>query len=247
MAEQRDQGLVSLDDGGWQVAEGEPDVRGWRVVTTDQREIGKVDDLLADPAAMKVLYLTIDLDADTVGGSASERTVRVPISRARLNEDDREVVLDVGVANLQSMETFAKSPSQPWQDDQMRLTRAAEELRIGKRTVEAGQVDVRKRVETERVRQPVTLRHEEVEIERRPVTGDASRDVQISAQEIRVPLTGEEAVVEKRPVVKEEVVISKRQVEEQQTVEADVREERIDVDRQGDVRARDRKGGDRNR
>lgn len=37
MADPKDQGLVSLDEGGWQVAEGEPDVRGWDVVTADQR------------------------------------------------------------------------------------------------------------------------------------------------------------------------------------------------------------------
>jgi hypothetical protein len=49
MADLKEQELVSLDAGGWEVAEGEPDVRGWNVVTADQRKIGEVDDLLADP------------------------------------------------------------------------------------------------------------------------------------------------------------------------------------------------------
>jgi uncharacterized protein (TIGR02271 family) len=76
---------------------------------------------------------------------------------------------------------------------------------------------------------------------RRPVTGTAgNRDVQISAQEFRVPLTEEEAVIEKRPVVKEEVIISKRPVEKRDSVEADVRKERIDVERHEDVRAHER-------
>jgi hypothetical protein len=57
MADVNEEGLVSLDDGGWEVAEGEQDVRGWSVVTADQRRIGEVDDLLADPVAQKVRYL----------------------------------------------------------------------------------------------------------------------------------------------------------------------------------------------
>jgi uncharacterized protein (TIGR02271 family) len=237
MADVKDEGLVSLDEGGWAVAEGEPDVRGWDVFTADQRKIGEVDDLLADPAAMKVRYLTIDLDDDVITSSA-EHNVRIPISRARVLESERKVVLDMTGANLAD---FAQAPAQPWREDQMKMTRSAEELRIGKRQVKTGEVEVKKRVETERVKEPVTLRHEEVEIERRPVTGRAaSGDVEISAHEIRVPVVEEEAVVEKRPVVKEEVVISKRPIEERETVEADVRTERIDVERHGDVRGHDR-------
>jgi uncharacterized protein (TIGR02271 family) len=107
--------------------------------------------------------------------------------------------------------------------------------------VQAGDVEVKKRVETERVREPVTLRGEEVEVERRPVTGTAaSRDVEITAKEVRVPVTEEEAIVEKRPVVKEEVVISKHPTEHRETVEADTRKERIDIERHGDVRAHEK-------
>jgi hypothetical protein len=47
---------VSLDAGGWEVADGEPDV-GWDVITVDLRNIGEVGDLLADPTVMKVRYL----------------------------------------------------------------------------------------------------------------------------------------------------------------------------------------------
>jgi len=249
----REEGLVSLDEGGWEVAEGEPDIRGWDVVTSDGRKVGDVDDLLADPGARKVRYLTVDLDPDApniagsernITGSPQDRTVRIPISRARLNEQERRVVLDMAATNLNTA-NIASAPSQPWRDDTMRLTRSAEELHVGKRQVTTGEVEVKKRVETERVREPVTVRHEEVEVERRPVTGSAaSRDVQISAQEVRVPVTEEEVVVEKRPVVREEVIISKHPVEEQRTVEGEVRNERIEVERHGDVRAHE--GEDRN-
>jgi uncharacterized protein (TIGR02271 family) len=236
MADVNEEGLVSLDDGGWQVAEGEPDVRGWTVVAANQQKIGEVDDLLADPNAMKVRYLTVELD-DHAAGSQSDRTMRIPIERARLLEEERTVVLDTDATNMRN---FASAPAHPLRDDQVKMTRSAEELRIGKRQVQAGEVEVKKRVETERVSQPVTLRHEEVDVQRRPVSREsAARDVEMTAQEIRVPITREEAVIEKRPVVEEELVISKRSVEEPENVETDVRRERIDVERPGDVRGQD--------
>lgn len=238
MADMKDEGLISMDRGGWEVAEGEPDVRGWDVIGSDQRKIGRVDDLLLDSSVRKVRFLTVDLES-TAGGSAQDRTARIPISRARLNEREHKVYLDMPGTNIGTAD-MAGAPAQPWRDDHLRITRAAEELRVGKRTVTAGEVDVKKRVETERVREPVTVRREEVDIERRPVTGSAAaRDVQISAQEVRVPVREEELVVEKRPVVKEEVIISKHPVEEQRTVEEDVRRERIDMERHGDVRSKE--------
>lgn len=246
MAEMRDESLVSLDHDDFAVADGEPDVRGWDVVTTDQRTIGKVDDLLADPAALKVKYLTVDLDTD-ISPATTDRTIRIPIGHARLREDDRQVLLDMPAAGLASSEAASSYESMEAErmrsgapSGEARLTRAAEELRIGKRTIQTGEVDVSKRVETERVKTPVTLRGEEVTVERRPASGRMTEDAEIGEDEIRVPIMGEEAVVEKRPVVKEEVVISKHPTETEETVEADLREEKIDVDRQGDVRGQNR-------
>ena len=243
MANVNDQGLVSLDHDDWAVAEGEPDVRGWDVVTADQKKIGEVDDLLADPTAMKVRFITVDLD-DEISTGQGDETIRIPISRVRIQENDRTVVVDFAAANLKG---FASAAAQPWKDDQIKLTRSAEELRIGKRQVKGGEVEVKKRVETEHVRENVKLRSEDVDVQRRPVTGTAQhRDTQISAQEVRVPIYEEEAVVEKRPVVKEEVVISKHPTEKTETVETDVRKERIDVDKHADVRSSERTR-DRNR
>ena len=113
-----------------------------------------------------------------------------------------------------------------------RVTRSEEELDIGKRQVQAGEVEVRKTVETEHVRQPVTRMREEVTVERHAVGGGGqqSRDTEIGEDEIRIPVVEEEVVVEKRPVVKEEIVVKKHAVSDERTVEADVRRERINVD-----------------
>ena len=50
-----------------------------------------------------------------------------------------------------------------------------------------------------------------------------------------MPVTEEELIVEKRPVVKEELIITKERASETQNVEADLRKERFDVDKQGRV------------
>jgi len=113
-----------------------------------------------------------------------------------------------------------------------RLVLSEEQLSVGKRQVSAGEVGVRKTVETEHVRETVGLVREEVTIERHPVSADSARltDATIGEDEIRVPLMREEAVVEKRVVPTEEIVLNKRAVTEEQNVEADLRRERAVVD-----------------
>jgi len=118
-----------------------------------------------------------------------------------------------------------------------RIPVSEEEMRVGKRTVQAGEVEVRKTVETRHVEQPVTRRREEVEVERRPIQADqAGTPAEFKEGEMRIPLMEEEVVVEKRPVAKEEVVVRKRAVEETAKVEADLKKERVDVDEKGRAR-----------
>ena len=111
------------------------------------------------------------------------------------------------------------------------IQRSEEELAIGKRSVEAGAVNVRKTVETEHVSREVPVTREEVTVERRPVNERVAADaIEIRDQEIRVPVREEEVVAEKRAVVKEEIVVKKNAVEGTERVEADLRRERVDVD-----------------
>ena len=128
-------------------------------------------------------------------------------------------------------------------DEAAYITRSEEELAIGKRRAETGAVEARKTVETEHVRERVPVRREEAEIERRPISADAARsgEVQVGEDEIRVPLMGEEVVAEKRAVPKEEVVIRKKAVEDTKTIEADLRRERVDVNKSADRAPHDRR------
>jgi uncharacterized protein (TIGR02271 family) len=113
--------------------------------------------------------------------------------------------------------------------DELRVQRSEEELRAGVREREAGQVNVRKRVRTEREQIAVPKRREEVSVERVAVDREAS-GTEIGEDEVSVPVVEEEVVVEKRPVVKEEVRVRKDVVQEEEVVEEDVRKEEVDID-----------------
>ena len=115
-------------------------------------------------------------------------------------------------------------------EDELRVQRTEEELRAGTRERQAGALNVRKRVRTDRERIEVPTRREEVTVDRVPVEGEAATEAEIGEDEVSIPLTEEEVVVEKRPVIKEEVRIRKDVVEDTEVVEEDVRREEVDID-----------------
>jgi sporulation protein YlmC with PRC-barrel domain len=78
---------------GFRIADGEPDIRGWKVVLSDGRRVGKVDDLIVDTTDLVVKYLEVKVDHEVLG--TDEDTWRlVPIGAARLDEKDDVVVID---------------------------------------------------------------------------------------------------------------------------------------------------------
>jgi uncharacterized protein (TIGR02271 family) len=112
-----------------------------------------------------------------------------------------------------------------------RLRLHEEQLSVSKREVGAGAVDIHKRVQEEHVEQTIPVRHEEVTVERRPLTGPATPGAHIAAQDevVHVPLYREEIVMEKRVVPTEEVVVRKKEVMDQQTVGANLRSEFVET------------------
>src|SRR5829696_3719368 len=116
-------------------------------------------------------------------------------------------------------------------EDELRVQRTEEELKAGTREREAGALNVRKRVRTDREQISVPTRHEEVSVERVPVEGGReASEAEIGEDEVTMPVTEEEVVVEKRPVVKEEIRVRKDVVEGEEVVEEDVRREEVDVE-----------------
>jgi len=109
-----------------------------------------------------------------------------------------------------------------------------ENLVVGKREQEEGRVHLHKEVTSEQETIPVTLRREEVTVERVPVNQNnmdpnAVTDAFKNA-DIDVPVMGEEAVVGKQVREVEEVRLHKNATTEQQQVSDTVRKERVVVD-----------------
>ena len=73
-------------------------------------------------------------------------------------------------------------------------------------------------------------RREEVSVERVPVESREAPEAEIGEEEVTMPVTEEEVVTEKRPVVKEEIRVRKDAVQDEEVVEEDVRKEEVDVD-----------------
>ena len=118
--------------------------------------------------------------------------------------------------------------------DTVEVPLTEEELKVGKRTVSAGQVRLRKIVRTEVVNQPVEVRREDVVVERIPaseVRGGTASD--FKEETIDVPLSREEAVVSKEAHVTGAVRLNKTSTAETQNVSETVRKEDVEVLRDG--------------
>jgi uncharacterized protein (TIGR02271 family) len=237
---------------------GADDFRGWLVIAGDGTMLGTVADAVAGPGAGAPAYLAITLDA-SVARKAGGKTVFVPFSAVRLDPVVSRVHLDgvtgeaaarlpeqptdEPVAALQSMaaENAAARPAAradvaastvaPVQavDGEARMTLSEEQLQVGKRIVEAGEVRIRKSVEAEQVRESIRVMREDVTVERRPVPPGVGLEPRTEGDTLYVPIVEEELVVTKRLVAREELVIRKRQVMEEQVIEETLHHERAEV------------------
>jgi len=108
---------------------------------------------------------------------------------------------------------------------------AEERLNVEKRASDLGTVDIHRHVTEEQQSVPVELRRDEVHVEEHDVPDRPLRLGEDAFDEgtIRVPVRGEEAVVEKEAVVTGEVVVSKEPTTERQTVTDTVRKEHVDT------------------
>lgn len=113
------------------------------------------------------------------------------------------------------------------------MTRSEERLRVGTEQTEAGRARLRKYVVTENVTQTVPVSHEEVRVEREPITeanhGDAVDGPGISEEEHEVVLHAERPVTQTEAVPVERVRLGAETVTEQQEVGGEIRKEHIET------------------
>jgi uncharacterized protein (TIGR02271 family) len=117
------------------------------------------------------------------------------------------------------------------------MTRSEEQLRVGTQTQVAGTARLRKHVVTEHQQVSVPVSHEELTLEREPITevtrGAAYDGPAISEEEHEVTLHAERPVVDTEAVAVERVHLGTQTVTEQETVGGQVRKEQIELDTDG--------------
>ena len=170
------------------------------------------------PAEEEELYRYYGLGSGTTGTQSADTTSRDSTSRDSTSGD-----------------TVGHDTSGPTTDAAM--TRSEEHLQVGTQRVETGRARLRKYVVTENVTQTVPVSHEEVRLEREPITdanvGNALDGPAISEEEHEVVLHAERPVVAKEAVPVERVRLDTQTVQEQQQVTEQVRKEQIELDADG--------------
>jgi|GEM_PF-3061270 len=115
--------------------------------------------------------------------------------------------------------------------DKEQIQATEEELHVGKRREETAGVRVTKETTEEEDQEEVSLREEDVEVERRDVDRPLKEGEQaFQEEEIEVSETREEPVIEKESRVREEVTVDKETEEHPETIHETVRKEHINVE-----------------
>ena len=238
------------------------DSQGQALLDSDGKKIGTIDELYLDQGTGRPEWALVNTGffgtrssfVPLSRASADAEGLRVPYTKDEVKdapsvEADGELSaqeeaelyrhygLDYGWDGAADQSRDADGPvgndlSGPETDDA--VTRSEEELDVGTTRREAGRVRLRKYVDTEQVTETVPVEHEEVRIEREPVSeanADAALDgPAISEEEHEVTLHEERPVVEKRAVPKERIRLDKEVVTEEEQVADEVRKERVEID-----------------
>ncbi|SEA47247.1 PRC-barrel domain-containing protein [Pedobacter hartonius] len=104
--------LEELDGSDYEIADGEPHVKGWHIKEHSGASIGKVHDLLFNPATRKVRYLIANLEARVFG--VENREVLIPIGLAELHLTKDEVYLPaITIAQLAAAPDYIRETFKP--------------------------------------------------------------------------------------------------------------------------------------
>jgi uncharacterized protein (TIGR02271 family) len=204
----------------------------WRVVDSGGERVGRLEALYYDDVTAEPAWIAVRT------ASSPSRRVLAPVEGAELGRDRtvrlahaREAVEASGTVEAEAIDAEAELALRAHYGLPPELTRYEEELRVGTEAEEAGAVHVRKRVETESVEEEVERGVEQAGLERVPVEGeDAGLVETLPDGSVSIPVFEEELVVTKRLVVRERVIVRKEKRVEQETVTAELRRERVEIE-----------------
>jgi uncharacterized protein (TIGR02271 family) len=234
----------------------------YEVIDRDDSKIGTLQCLWCDhtgePAFIGVktgwiFGKTHVVPADAVQVCEGSARIRLPYTKEKVKDApayDAETEMDeareweirtyYGISQpkgRQPASTTESSHQQRATPEQATIKLSEEELKVGKRQVEAGGVRLRKIIRTETINQPIELQREEIVIERVP--GEQAKAVQqksFQEADIFIPLRREEAVIEKQEHIREEVRVRKKKRTDKQQVSERVRREDVEIEPSGEAR-----------
>jgi hypothetical protein len=95
--------LFNLDElSGYKVAENYNDVRGWDVKDANNRTIGKVDHLLVNKIAERVVYLDVEVDKTLIeeGYNTYQNSVSAGVHEFLNKDGENHVIIPIGMAMI---------------------------------------------------------------------------------------------------------------------------------------------------
>lgn len=154
-------------------------------------------------------------------------------------EADVMAILDRLFGDANNKDNNTDNNTQSKTSDEGTLQLRKEELDINKSNVQVGEVTLSKEVVEDQQTVNVPVMHEEVVIERRPISNsDSSSDSTIGSdnnETITIPVSEEKVDVGKHTVVTEEISAFKRQVEDSQEINETLKREEAKIDKNGNV------------
>jgi len=119
--------LIELRKSDFEIADGEPDIRGWKVKNNNDLTIGEVVELLFDPFTQSVRYLLVHIDGKPL--NLISRTVLIPIGLADIHEEFDDVILPkITVGQLASLPTYKRNSVTPVVEKSIRAVFSGEPL-----------------------------------------------------------------------------------------------------------------------
>ncbi len=95
--------LFNLDElSGYKVAENYSDVRGWDVIDANNRTIGKVDHLLVNKTAERVVYLDVEVDKTLIeeGHNTYQDSISSGVHEFLNKDGENHLIIPIGMATL---------------------------------------------------------------------------------------------------------------------------------------------------
>lgn len=221
----------------WTIAEGEPDIRGWDILTEEGDHVGKVHDLIASPKTQHVYFILAQ-----IGGlwGMGGRQVLVPLDRIHLNRENHQVRIDAPRDRLENAIEWRSGEEidyagayRYWSEEGMARRAETHEM-AGMRGGEApsGKMAGTRGGEVGAGETRVPLREEEMVTTREVHTGEIEVEKHVVSEQrtIDVPVSHTEVEVERRPVTGEARYQTEGEISEGE-VRIPVREEEVHIEK----------------